>query len=54
MSLEVEFTNCVMTLSILPEKAITGKSLLIESNFLEKFQNQIAAREENLSIWCET
>ena len=54
MSLEVEFTNCVMTLNILPEKAITGKSLLIESNFLEKFQNQIAARKENLSIWCET
>ena len=53
MSLEVEFTNCVMNLNILPEKAITGESLLIESKFLEKRQNQIAAREENLSIWYD-
>ena len=29
MSLEVEFTNCVMNLNILPEKAITGESLLL-------------------------
>ena len=54
MTLEVEFTNCAMNLNILPEKAITGKSLLIENKFLEKLQNQIAAKEENLSIWCET
>ena len=53
MSLEVEFTNCAMNLNILPEKAITGKILLIESKFLEKPQKQIAAREENLSIWYE-
>ena len=37
----------------LSKKAITGESLLIESKFLEKLQSQIAAREENLSTWCD-
>ena len=35
MNLGIEFKNCAMNLDISPEKAITGKTLAIESKFLE-------------------
>ena len=53
MNLGIEFKNCEMNLDISPEKAITGKTLAIESKFLEKLQAEIIAKEENVSIWCD-
>ena len=45
--------NCAMYLNILPKKTIIGKTLAIESNFLEILQNKIRVKEENLSVWCD-
>ena len=53
MSLRIEFRNCAMNLNISPEKAIIGETLAIESDFLEILQNEVIAKQENLSVWCD-
>ena len=37
----------------MPEKAITGESLAIEIDFLNKLQNKILKKEQILSIWSD-
>ena len=46
MNLAIKFTNCVMNLDILPEKAITGESLVIETNVLKKLQNELQKKKK--------
>ena len=55
--LKNEFGNWIQKscnyLNVLPEKAITGESLAIEIDFLNKLQNKILKKEQILSIWSD-
>ena len=46
MNLAIKFRNRVMNLEILPEKAITGESLVIETNVLKKLQNELQKKKK--------
>ena len=52
MNLAIEFRNCAINLGVFPEKAMTGESLTIETNFLNVVKKKIAEEQENLPIWC--
>ena len=52
MILAIEFRNCAINLGVFPEKAMTGESLTIETNFLNIVKKKIAEEQENLPIWC--
>ena len=51
MNLAIEFRNCAINLGVFPEKAMTGESLTIETNFLNVVKKKKLQKNKKIYLY---
>lgn len=53
MNLAIEFRNCAINVGVFPEKAMTGESLTIETNFLNVVKKKNCRRTRKFTYMVQ-